>query len=125
MKRPCHKRRRQSPGRVTRRVRYHPRVEGLEERRLLDAALVDGIWTIHGTNITVTRDPANPDLLRATESWSLPDLPHEVPQPQPPVPLVYTQPASAVRGIRLEGGAGNDHLSLDSALAIPATIIGG
>lgn len=93
-----------------------PSVEPLEARTLLDAALLDGIWTVRGTAaadaIKLDRDPAQPAALRAFINNQ----------------LVGTVALDQVKSIRVEAGAGNDTVRIDEAngaITLPTFILGG
>lgn len=104
--------------RRTRRVtRPQLNVERLEERSLLDVALVQGIWTIQagdpaGNQVVIDRDPADASTLRVVLNGQ----------------LAATQAEAVIQGIRVEGGPGNDVVRLDLGnppVRFPASLLGG
>src|SRR2546421_7530613 len=97
-------------------------VQNLESRRMLSApTLSHGVLTIQGTEfddtISVNR---NGDGLEVTVAHDIADGFIGAADP-----ITVTYPLSAVRRIILEGGAGNDAITIGQSLKIPAAIAGG
>ena len=94
------------PNRPTgRRVSF----EALENRRVLDASLVGGVLAIQGTNhkdvIQVTSDGSNLTVTIHGKSTAF--------------------AVADVQSIEIKGGNGNDTITLDQTVLVPATIEGG
>lgn len=91
-------------------------VETLEARTLLTATLGRGILAIRGTAasdvIEVRRSADDANVLQVVENGT----------------VTFSRAISAVRQIRIDGGAGNDEISVNQengVIAIPTTIRGG
>lgn len=91
-------------------------VERLEPRTLLTATLGRGILAIRGTAandvIEVRRSADDANILQVVENGT----------------LTFSRAVSAIRQIRIDGGAGNDEISVNQehgAITIPTTIKGG
>jgi uncharacterized secreted protein with C-terminal beta-propeller domain len=91
-------------------------VETLEARTLLTATLGRGILAIRGTAasdvIEVRRSADDANILQVVENGT----------------VTFSRAISAIRHIRIDGGAGNDEISVNQengVIAIPTTIRGG
>ncbi len=91
-------------------------VERLESRTLLTATLGRGILAIRGTAahdvIEVRRSADDTNVLQVVENGT----------------VTFSRAISAVRQIRIDGGAGNDEISVNQengAITIPTRIVGG
>jgi len=91
-------------------------VERLESRMLLTATLGRGILTIRGTAandvIEVRRSADNANVLQVVENGT----------------VTFSRAITAIRQIRIDGGAGNDEIGVNQengAITIPTTINGG
>lgn len=91
-------------------------VERLESRTLLTATLGRGVLTIRGTAandvIEVRRSADNANVLQVVENGT----------------VTFSRAITAIRQIRIDGGAGNDEISVNQengAITIPTTINGG
>src|SRR5262245_1808364 len=85
-------------------VRGPLNVEQLETRYLLHAGHVSGIWDIHASgnvafadDIVIDRDPTHPEILRGFHNGV----------------LEQTRAEPEIQGIRIDGGAGDDHIRID------------
>jgi uncharacterized secreted protein with C-terminal beta-propeller domain len=95
---------------------FRPSFEVLEDRCLLDAALLYGVWTITGTpgddQIVIDRDPQNQGTLRAFLNGQ----------------QIGSEQEANMVGIRVDAGDGNDSVKIDEsngAILLPATLLGG
>src|SRR5207248_2825336 len=106
-------------------VRMNPFVQQLEDRKLLSATLTAGVLTVEGTkyndNITVSLS-ADGSQITVTQART------RRRGRTAGTPTTTTFAASDVSSISINGGAGNDNISLRSlgttALSTPANILG-
>src|SRR5438128_2026161 len=97
---------------VERKRAFSPHFEHLEERRLLTVSLNSGVLTVDGTSgadtITIAPDPNDVSRIQVTLNGQ---------------PSSFA--LSTVNSIVVTGKAGNDALSIESALTKPVTFNGG